>query len=162
MCYHSEYFSARMLGVFKAFHAIQVLNEIYSFQISKLNFLLDYMKPFQVWNFSLVKYFQNMIYLITKSLINRRFSSTLLVLTGIDIYALKTCDCFQDKMLFCRSIEHNYIRYVHNTLILIFLLWKKTPVELNWFFGKILHKGCPYGVDDSSCNFHNRKLLFCR
>lgn len=133
MCYHSEYFSARMLGDFKAFHAIQVLNELYSFQISKLNFLLDYMKPFQVWNFSLVKYFQNMICLITKSLINRRFSSTLLVLTGIDIYALKTCDCFQDKMLFCRSIVHNYIRYVHNTLILIVyhLLGKITPLELN-------------------------------
>lgn len=133
MCYHSEYFSA-MLGVFKAFHAIQVLNELYSFQISKLNFLLDYMKPFQVWNFSLVKYFQNMICLITKSLINRRFSSTLLVLTGIDIiHALKTCDCFQDKMLFCRSIVHNYIRCVHNTLILIVyhLLGKITPVELN-------------------------------
>lgn len=127
-------FLCKDVGVFKAFHAIQVLNELYSFQISKLNFLLDYMKPFQVWNFSLVKYFQNMICLITKSLINRRFSSTLSVLTGFDIiYALKTCDCFQDKMLSCRSFVHNYIRYVHNTLILIFynLLGKITPVELN-------------------------------
>lgn len=95
-------FLCKDVGVFKAFHAIQVLNKLYSFQISKLNFLLDYMKPFQVWNFSLVKYFQNMIYLITKSLINRRFSSTLLVLTLFmhwkHVIAFKIRCCFADRL----------------------------------------------------------------